>query len=411
MSGHGRHRRTGRPRYPAVPDACGYFGPYGGRFVPETLMRALYDLEQSYARARRSRAFKAELAVLYDRYAGRPTPLFEARRFGRLVNNATVLLKREDLAHTGSHKINNTLGQTLLARRMGKTRVIAETGAGQHGVATATAASLLGLRCDVYMGTEDMRRQELNVMRMRLLGARVIPVSSGTRTLKDAINEAMRDWVGSLRTTFYVLGSVMSAHPYPMMVRDFQTVIGREARHQLRADGRRLPGYCVACVGGGSNAIGLFHPFLNDAGVRMIGVEAAGLGLATGHHSATLTRGRPGILHGMHSLLLQDAHGQVHPSHSIAPGLDYPGVGPEHSFLKRLRRVEYHAITDRWVLEGFRALARTEGILPALESSHALGYLLKEKQRFSRRDTILVCLSGRGDKDVGAVMEHLRGRV
>jgi tryptophan synthase beta chain len=378
----------------------GRFGRYGGRYVPETLIPALEELEVTYEAASRDEAFQTELDHLLRRYCGRPTPLYFAGRLTHALGGARIFLKREDLLHTGAHKINNTMGQVLLARRMGKGRVIAETGAGQHGVATATAAAMFGLECDVYMGTEDMARQALNVYRMRLLGARVIPVESGSRTLKDAINEALRDWVTNVATTFYVIGSVVGPHPYPSMVRDFQSVIGREARAQMMEETGRLPDCLVACVGGGSNAMGLFHPFKDDRAVRLVGVEAGGLGLPTAQHAATLVGGSPGVLHGAFSYLLQDAAGQVRPTHSISAGLDYPGVGPEHSSFKDSGRAEYVAVTDDEALEGFRLLAQTEGIIPALEPAHAVAYLRILAPRMGREQTIVLGLSGRGDKDV-----------
>ncbi len=380
--------------------AKGRFGPYGGRYVPETLIPALDELDAAYAQASQDATFQEELATYLRQYCGRPTPLSFAKRLSARLGGPRIYLKREDLLHTGAHKINNTVGQVLLAQRMGKRRVIAETGAGQHGVATATAATLFGLPCDVYMGTEDMARQELNVFRMRLLGARVIPVTSGSRTLKDAINEALRDWVTNVRTTYYVIGSVVGPHPYPTMVRDFQSVIGREARAQSLEILGRLPDCLVACVGGGSNAMGLFHPFKEDAEVRMIGVEAAGRGLAGGQHAASLVAGTPGVLHGAYSYLLQDGAGQVHPTHSVSAGLDYPGVGPEHSHFKDLGRAEYVAVTDEAALEGFRLLAQTEGIIPALEPAHALAYLQTLAPTMRSEQAVVLGLSGRGDKDV-----------
>ena len=378
----------------------GRFGKYGGRYVPETLIPALDELEQQYDRCQQDHLFQEELAYYLRRYCGRPTPLYFAERLTERLGGARVYLKREDLLHTGAHKINNTMGQVLLARRMGKGRVIAETGAGQHGVATATAAAMFGLTCDVYMGVEDMARQELNVFRMRLLGARVIPVESGTRTLKDAINEALRDWVTNVRTTFYVIGSVVGPHPYPSMVRDFQSVIGREVRTQIIEEIARLPDYLVACVGGGSNAMGLFFPFKDDPDVKMVGVEAGGLGLATGRHAATLAAGTPGVLHGAFSYLLQDGAGQVSPTHSVSAGLDYPGVGPEHSYFKDTGRAQYVAVSDQDALQGFRLLAQTEGIIPALEPAHAIAYLRTLVPTLSRDHAVVVGLSGRGDKDV-----------
>jgi len=368
-------------------------------FVPETLMTPLQELEEEYAATREDSAFQAELAYYLSQYAGRPTPLYFARRLSRRCGSK-VYLKREDLCHTGAHKINNTLGQVLLAVRMGKSRVIAETGAGQHGVATATAAAIFGLKCDVYMGEEDIGRQALNVFRMRLLGARVIPVRSGSCTLKDAINETMRDWVTNVRTTNYVIGSVVGPHPYPMMVRDFQSVIGRETISQVLEQEGRLPDLCVACVGGGSNAIGMFHPFFDKGQVRLVGVEAAGLGLASGKHAATLCAGSVGVLHGSKSYLLQDANGMVHSTHSISAGLDYPGVGPEHSYYKAIGRAEYVSVTDAEALEAFKVLAEEEGIIAALECAHAVAHLLKSAGELRADSLVVVCLSGRGDKDV-----------
>ncbi len=380
--------------------ASGRFGKYGGRFVPETLIPALDQLEQEYTRCKDDPQFQEELGRYLRSYCGRPTPLYFAQRLTEQLGGGRIYLKREDLLHTGAHKINNTMGQVLLAWRMGKKRIIAETGAGQHGVATATAAAMFGLECDVYMGSEDMERQELNVFRMRLLGARVLPVDTGSRTLKDAINEALRDWVTNVRTTFYVIGSVVGPHPYPSMVRDFQSVIGREARAQIREQTGRLPDYLVACVGGGSNAMGLFHPFLDDRDVRMVGVEAGGLGLATGQHAATLVAGTPGVLHGALSYLLQDGAGQVRSTHSVSAGLDYPGVGPEHSYFKDTGRATYVAVSDHEALEGFHLLAHTEGIIPALEPAHAIAYLRALAPTLDRDRIVVVGLSGRGDKDV-----------
>jgi tryptophan synthase beta chain len=390
------------------PDREGHFGRYGGRFVPETLMSPLIELERAYAAARRDRTFRARLAGLLRDYAGRPTPLYLAGRLTEHCGGARIFLKREDLCHTGAHKINNVLGQGLLAERMKKGRLIAETGAGQHGVATATAAALLGLECDVYMGSEDVERQSLNVFRMRLLGARVISVDAGSRTLKDAINEALRDWVTNVRTTYYLLGSALGPHPYPVMVRDFQSVIGREVRRQARAAlTGRLPDYLIACVGGGSNAIGLFHPFVPDRRVRIVGVEAGGQGLGTGRHGASLGAGRVGVLHGSMSYLLQSDDGQITAAHSISAGLDYPGVGPELAYYKDQGRFEFVAITDEEALEAFQALARLEGIMPALESAHAVAYAMKLAKTLSRRQSIVVGLSGRGDKDVQVVSQAL----
>ncbi len=390
-----------------LPDPRGYFGAYGGKFVPETLMAALAELEAAYVQAQRDSAFQQELASLLKHYAGRPTPLYYAERLSQQCGGARILLKREDLAHTGAHKINNALGQGLLAKRMGKPRIVAETGAGQHGVATASVCAKLGLECVVYMGEEDIQRQSLNVFRMKLLGTEVRPVGSGSRTLKDAINEAIRDWVTNVQTTHYLLGSVVGPHPYPMMVRDFQSVIGTEAREQVLAQLGRLPDYVVACVGGGSNSIGTFYPFLQDVGVKLVGVEAAGKGLDTGQHAATLNRGEPGVLHGALSYLMQDAHGQVLPTHSISAGLDYPGVGPEHAFLKDTERASYVAVTDDEAMEGFKLLCATEGIAPALEPSHAIAYAARLAREAGPDALILVCLSGRGDKDMHTVAQAL----
>ncbi|NPV70776.1 MAG: tryptophan synthase subunit beta [Firmicutes bacterium] len=390
-----------------LPDKNGHFGPFGGRYVPETVMPALLELEEAYLQARNDASFAEELHYYLAEYAGRPTPLYYARHLTESLGGARIYLKREDLMHTGAHKINNSLGQALLAKRMGKKRVIAETGAGQHGVAVATAAALFGLRCEVYMGVEDMERQSLNVFRMRLLGAKVTGVNAGSRTLKDATNEALRDWVTNVRDTYYIIGSVVGPHPYPMMVRDFQSVIGREVREELLRKEGRLPGYLVACVGGGSNAMGLFYPFLGDGEVKMIGVEAGGKGLDTGKHAASLNAGRPGVLHGAMSYLLQDENGQVTPAHSISAGLDYPGVGPEHSYLKETNRAEYVSVTDGEALEAFRLLAEMEGIIPALEPAHALAYLRKLAPQTSPDQAIVVCLSGRGDKDVESVSRFL----
>ena len=387
-----------------IPDKKGYFDEFGGKFVPETLMNALQELEREYNKARRDKKFKKELNYYLAQYAGRPTPLYFAKglsnKFGRGIK---VYLKREDLLHTGAHKINNTLGQALLALRMKKPRIIAETGAGQHGVATATVASLFGLQCDVYMGTEDIHRQALNVFRMKLLGTRVIPVHSGSKTLKDACNEAIRDWVTNVGNTHYILGSVVGPHPYPLMVRDFQNVIGQEARRQILQQEKRLPDYLLACVGGGSNSIGLFYPFFKDKKVKFIGIEAGGLGLASKKHAATLVEGKLGILHGSKSYLLQDKDGQVSLAHSVAAGLDYPGVGPEHSYYKKIGRAKYVAVSDKQALEGFSLLSKTEGIIPALEPAHAIAYLKKIAPRLGRNKIVVVCLSGRGDKDIDIV--------
>jgi len=380
------------------------FGVFGGRYVPETLIPAIDDLEQAYDEARVDPTFVAELEKMLTTYVGRPSALSDAPRFSEHVG-APVWLKREDLNHTGAHKINNTVGQVLLARRMGKQRIIAETGAGQHGVATATVCARFGLECVVYMGEEDMRRQSLNVFRMRLMGAKVVGVSSGTRTLKDATTEAIRDWVTNVNDTYYIIGSVVGPAPYPRMVRDFQSVIRREARAQMLDRAGCLPKSVVACVGGGSNAMGAFAGFIDDPEVELIGVEAAGEGLDTSHHSASLSRGRPGVLHGSLSYLLQDEHGQVHPAHSISAGLDYPGVGPEHSYLKDSGRATYVAVTDRDALEGFRLLSRLEGIIPALETAHAVSWIAAQKGRWAKNEAVLLCVSGRGDKDVAQVSE------
>ena len=380
------------------------FGAFGGRYVPETLIPALDDLTAAYAAAQADPSFRAELSTMLTTYVGRPSPLSDAPRLSERVG-AQVYLKREDLNHTGAHKINNTVGQVLLARRMGKTRIIAETGAGQHGVATATVCARFGLECIVYMGEEDMRRQSLNVFRMRLMGATVVPVLSGTRTLKDATSEAIRDWVTNVTDTHYIIGSVVGPAPYPRMVRDFQAIIGVEARGQMLERAGRLPKSVIACVGGGSNAMGVFHAFVPDAEVELIGVEAAGEGLDTMRHSASLTRGTPGVLHGALSYLLQDDAGQVHPAHSISAGLDYPGVGPEHSFLKETGRATYVSVGDDDALDAFRLMSRLEGIIPALETAHAIAWMVNERGRWSSDDALLLCVSGRGDKDVAQVME------
>jgi tryptophan synthase beta chain len=389
------------------PDAMGHFGPYGGRFVPETLMVALNELTAAFAEARADETFRAELDHLLRTYVGRPTALYFAENLTRKLGGAKIYLKREDLAHTGAHKINNAIGQGLLAQRMGKRRVFAETGAGQHGVAAATVCAMLGMECTVFMGAEDVRRQSLNVFRMKLLGAKVEVVESGTRTLKDAMNEAIRMWVTHVRDAYYLIGSAAGPHPYPFIVRELQSIIGREARSQILDAEGRLPDYAVACVGGGSNAIGLFHPFVDDASVKFIGVEAAGDGIDTKRHAATLSAGRPGVLHGSKSYLLQDEWGQVQEAHSISAGLDYPGVGPEHSFYKDSGRAEYVAITDTEALEGFKLLSQTEGIIPALEPSHAIAYIAKLAPALSKETLMLVCLSGRGDKDINTVIEAL----
>lgn len=386
-----------------IPDKKGHFGIYGGKFVPETLMGALKELEEIYLAARRDKAFQKELSYYLKFYAGRPTPLYFAKNLSRLFGGIKIYLKREDLLHTGAHKINNTLGQALLTKRMNKKRVVAETGAGQHGVATATACALLGLDCFVFMGVKDIERQALNVYRMKLLGAEVIPVRAGSQTLKDAMSEAIRDWVTNVRSTHYIIGSVAGPHPYPMMVRDFQAIIGQEAKRQILEVEKRMPDYLVACVGGGSNAMGLFYPFVSQKKVKFIGVEAAGLGINTGHHAATLLTGGIGVLHGSKSRLLQDKDGQVKIAHSVAAGLDYPGVGPEHAYYKDIKRAAYFAVTDKEALEGFKLLSVTEGIIPALESAHAIAYLKKIAPRLNKNSIVIVCLSGRGDKDVNAI--------
>jgi tryptophan synthase beta chain len=394
----------------ALPDAQGHFGRFGGRFVPETLMAPLIELERAFKAAQADARFRRRLADLLRHYAGRPTPLYFAQRLTEHCGGARIYLKREDLCHTGAHKINNVLGQALLAQRMGKKRVIAETGAGQHGVASATAAALLGLECEVYMGSVDVERQALNVFRMRLLGARVIPVESGSKTLKDAVNEALRDWVTNVRSTYYLLGSVMGPHPYPMMVRDFHRVIGEETRAQVRRQAGRLPDLLVACVGGGSNAIGLFWPFIKDRRVRIIGVEPGGHGLSSGKHGASLSAGAVGVLHGSMSYLLQNDDGQVMEAHSISAGLDYPGVGPEHAYYKDAGRFQYESITDAEALGAFQSLARLEGLMPALESAHAVAYAMKAARRMKKSEVVVIGLSGRGDKDVHTVGQAIDGK-
>ena len=396
---------------PKVPDRRGHFGPYGGRYVAETLMPALTELERSYAKVRRDGGFKRELAYYLKEYVGRETPLYFAERLTRSLGGATVYLKREDLCHTGAHKINNTMGQILLARHMGKRRIIAETGAGQHGVATATVAARFGMECEVFMGEEDVQRQSLNVFRMKLLGAKVRVVKSGSRTLKDAMNEALRDWVTNVRTTYYLIGSVAGPHPYPMMVRDFQSVIGREARRQILQKEGRLPDHLLACVGGGSNAMGLFYPFVKDRLVKMLGIEAAGHGLGSGKHSATIQRGAVGVLHGSKSYLLQDGKGQVKETHSVAAGLDYPGVGPELSYLRDHGRVQFDSATDDEAIASIRFLAQVEGIIPALESAHAIAVVRRLAPKLKKRQIIIVNLSGRGDKDMITVGDHLGAQL
>lgn len=387
----------------AMPDVTGHFGAYGGRFIAETLMEPIYQLEQAYSSLKNDPAFQAEFDRDLKHYVGRPSPLYFAERLTRELGGAKLFLKREDLNHTGAHKINNTIGQAILAKHMGKTRIIAETGAGQHGVASATIAARLGLECVVYMGAEDVKRQAPNVFRMKLLGATVVPVHSGSKTLKDALNEAMRDWVTNVDNTFYIIGTVAGPHPYPAMVRDFQSVIGREARQQILEQEGRLPDALVACVGGGSNAIGLFHPFLADESVAIYGVEAAGSGISTGKHAAPLTAGKSGVLHGNRTYLMEDANGQIIETHSISAGLDYPGVGPEHSWLKDLGRAQYVAVTDAQAMEGFHTLTRKEGIIPALESSHAMAYVMELAPKMAKDQSIIMCLSGRGDKDINTI--------
>ncbi len=390
-----------------LPDKRGRFGEFGGKFVPETVIPALLELEKAYLSAKKDKSFQKELNYYLCEYAGRPSPLYFAQRLTKRLGGAKIYLKREDLLHTGAHKINNTLGQVLLAVKMGKKRIIAETGAGQHGVATATAASMFGLECEVFMGTEDIQRQSLNVFKMKLLGAKVTPVTSGSRTLKDATNQAIRDWVTNVRITHYVIGSVVGPHPYPMIVRDFQTVIGKETRKQILRIEKKLPDYIVACVGGGSNSIGIFYPFIPERKVSLIGVEAAGFGIKTGKHAVTLGKGTVGTLHGSMSYLLQDGDGQIKIAHSISAGLDYPGVGPEHSFLKKTGRAKYHSITDKEALEGFKLLCKTEGIIPALETAHAIAYVKKLAPKLKKNQTIIICLSGRGDKDADTVAKVL----
>ncbi|MCY9664696.1 tryptophan synthase subunit beta [Paenibacillus alginolyticus] len=390
-----------------VPDQHGRFGKFGGRYVPETLMNALIELEEAYEQYKNDPEFIAEVRYLQKQYSGRPTPLYYAERLSELLGGAKIYLKREDLNHTGAHKINNTIGQAVLAKRMGKKKIIAETGAGQHGVASATVAALMGFECKVFMGEEDTKRQQLNVFRMKLLGSDVIPVTSGTRTLKDACNETLRYWVSNVQDTYYILGSVTGPHPYPMMVRDFQRVIGDESREQILETEGRLPDAVIACVGGGSNAMGIFYPFVQDESVKLIGVEAAGHGIHTEEHAATMTKGTPGVFQGSLSYLLQDEYGQVLPAHSISAGLDYPGIGPEHSYLKDIERATYYPITDQEALDALQLLSRTEGIIPALESAHAIAQTVKIAPTMSKDEIIIVNLSGRGDKDVESIMSYL----
>lgn len=392
-----------------IPDQNGRFGKFGGRYVPETLMNALLELEEAYRHYSKDPEFQDEVRYLLHKYSGRPTSLYYAERLSKHLGGAKIYLKREDLNHTGAHKINNTIGQGVLAKRMGKSKIIAETGAGQHGVASATIAALLGLECKVFMGEEDMKRQQLNVFRMQLLGSEVVPVLSGTRTLKDACNETLRYWVSHVDDTYYILGSVTGPHPYPMMVRDFQRIIGDEARQQILTEEGRLPDYVVAAVGGGSNAMGIFYPFVGDESVRLLGVEAAGRGVDTFEHAATMTKGRHGVFQGSMSYVLQDEHGQVQPAHSISAGLDYPGIGPEHAYLKDSGRAEYVPVTDAEALEALQLLSRTEGIIPALESAHAIAQTIKLAPTLVKDKVVVVSLSGRGDKDVEAIMSYLGG--
>jgi tryptophan synthase beta chain len=400
--------KTETPTY-SLPDARGHFGQYGGRYVPETLMQSVIELEKEYDRAQADPEFHLQLNELLKEYVGRETPLYYAENLTAHAGGAKIYLKREDLNHTGAHKINNTIGQALLAKRMGKEKIVAETGAGQHGVATATVCALLNLDCVIFMGEEDIRRQQLNVFRMELLGAKVVSVSHGSGTLKDAVNEALRYWVAHVNDTHYILGSVMGPHPFPKMVRDFQSVIGKETKNQYLEKEGKLPEALVACIGGGSNAMGMFHPFVNDEKVKMFGVEAAGLGVDTDRHAASLTKGTPGILHGAMMYLLQDEDGQIQEAHSISAGLDYPGIGPEHSYLHDIKRVKYESITDDEALEGVRLLSRLEGIIPALESAHAVAYAVKLAATMSKEEGIVICLSGRGDKDVQTIRERLGG--
>ncbi len=392
-----------------LPDQLGHYGVFGGRYVSETLMPAILQLEKAYMEIKDDPKFKEELNYYLSEYAGRPTPLYFAQRMTDKLGGAKIYLKREDLAHTGSHKINNTIGQAILASRMGKKRIIAETGAGQHGVATATVAALFNMECEIFMGLEDTRRQALNVLRMKLLGSKVREVTQGTQTLKDAMNEAMRDWITNVRDTFYIIGSVAGPHPYPMMVRDFQSVIGNEARKQILEKEDRLPDLLIACVGGGSNAMGLFYPFLENEDVKMTGVEAAGAGIDKGNHAATISAGTVGVLHGSKTYLLQDENGQIKGTHSIAAGLDYPGVGPEHSYLNDSRRISYTNVTDGEALEGFQFISQVEGIIPALETSHAIAYAMKTAPTMPKDSIIIICLSGRGDKDMNTIADLMEG--
>ncbi len=392
------------------PDQDGRFGKFGGRFVAETLMPLLLNVEKEYKKARKSKKFSSEIDYYFKNYVGRPSPLYFAERLSEKLNGAKIYFKRDELNHTGAHKINNCIGQVLLAKRMGKKRIVAETGAGQHGVATATVCALFNLKCIVYMGETDIKRQAPNVFKMKLLGAEIIPVNSGTATLKDAMNEALRDWVSNVNDTFYVIGTVAGPHPYPMMVRDFQSVIGKEAKQQILKFEKRLPDYLVACIGGGSNALGLFYPFLND-NVQIIGVEAGGKGMKSGYHAASLSKGKPGFLHGNHTYLLQNEDGQIDDAHSISAGLDYPGIGPEHAWLKEIGRVSYVSATDNEALEAFKLCTKLEGIIPALEPAHALSFLLKNKNKFSKESLIIMNMCGRGDKDIYSISEHLGVKI
>lgn len=394
-----------------LPDEKGHFGKYGGRFVPETLMQAVKELEEEYERAVKDESFISELESLLKNYVGRETPLYFAENLTKYADGAKIYLKREDLNHTGAHKINNTIGQALLAKRMGKRKIVAETGAGQHGVATATVCALMNLECVIFMGKEDIQRQQLNVFRMELLGAKVVSVDAGSGTLKDAVNEALRYWVANVSDTHYILGSVMGPHPFPRIVRDFQSVIGKETRRQFFDAEGRLPDALVACIGGGSNSIGMFYPFLEDEEVKIFGVEAAGMGLNTEKHAASLAKGRPGVLHGAMMYLLQDEDGQIQEAHSISAGLDYPGIGPEHSHLHDIKRIKYEAVTDEEALEAFKLLSRLEGIIPALESAHAVAYAIQLAGRMGGHESIVICLSGRGDKDVYTIRERLEGNT
>ncbi len=392
------------------PDKDGRFGEFGGRFVAETLMPLLLEVEKEYQKAKKSKKFKDEIKYYFNNYIGRPSPLYFAERLSKKLNGAKIYFKRDELNHTGAHKINNCIGQVLLARRMGKKRIVAETGAGQHGVATATVCALFNLKCIVYMGETDIKRQAPNVFKMKLLGADIISVKSGTATLKDAMNEALRDWVSNVNDTFYVIGTVAGPHPYPMMVRDFQSIIGEEAKKQILKLEKRLPDYLVACIGGGSNALGLFYPFLND-NIQIIGVEAGGKGIESGKHAASISKGKPGFLHGNHTYLLQNRDGQIEDAHSISAGLDYPGIGPEHSWLKEIGRVSYVSATDNEALEAFKICTKLEGIIPALEPSHALSFLLKNKNKFSKKSIIIMNMCGRGDKDIYSISEHLGVKI